>query len=537
MSNVRGSCRGDLAKARAGLVQCREMSSRLPPCLLLAGLLLAAAPAVAKPTIVVLAFGGEGGSEVRDSLVGPLEKKYEVLPGQQLLDACDQLGITMSRGKNLGAAAQQLGAVAVIGGTVKDGHLVLAVYSGKTGQPIGTGSVPCPGQLARPALAKALTVILNGLRKAPKKMPKPRRGGGASPAPQPLPEPKPKGTAGGSSGGTSGGALTFDPNAPDSPSGGTSSSGGSEEDPLAGAAPRTPQGKPVGEGETVTKKPPKPPGAYTPPKIQALVGLGSWIRNFSMNDPQGDPPPKYEAAAFTLRLSLVLFPAAFFTESWPAGFRFRLRYQEALGLKSQSKQPPESGSGADVTKTFGTTLREFVFDLGYDWNIFQKATGPHVELGLGYGMCDFGIDWEGATRQTMPATSYRFFLANIGARYDFTTWIGAHLMGEYRAMVAADDDPGHIEYDKPDATATDKWYGPSSTGGVQILAGLHSQLGGSTAPWAWWKGITATAEYSLTWYFFAFKDAEARAQAGNVKVAGGAIDLNHMITLNVGYTY
>ena len=135
---------------------------------LLAG--LASSPALARPLIVVLAFGGEQGTEIRDALVGALAKKYEVVHGQKLLAACDQLGITMSRGKNLATAAASLGAVAVVGGTLKEGHLVLAVYSGKTGQPLATGSVPFGGQITRPALGKALVIILKGLNKAPKKV-------------------------------------------------------------------------------------------------------------------------------------------------------------------------------------------------------------------------------------------------------------------------------------------------------------------------------------------------------------------------------
>ena len=133
-------------------------------------------PALARPLIVVLAFGGDQGSEVRDLVAAALAKKYEVAHGQKLLDACDRLGITMSRGKNLAAAAAELGAVAVVGGTIRDGQLALAVYSGKTGQPLATGSVAYDGKVTRPMLGKALLLILKGLNKAPKKV-------GRAPAP------------------------------------------------------------------------------------------------------------------------------------------------------------------------------------------------------------------------------------------------------------------------------------------------------------------------------------------------------------------
>ena len=102
--------------------------------------------------------------------------------------------------------------------------------------------------------------------------------------------------------------------------------------------------------------------------MQALLGLGSWMRDFSMNDPV-DPngAPRYNASAFTLRLDLRLYPVAFFLRSWPAGFLIHLQYQQALGLSSSSDQL--DATNTKVSMSFGTTMRQLLFGVGYDWKI------------------------------------------------------------------------------------------------------------------------------------------------------------------------
>ena len=99
---------------------------------------------------------------------------------------------------------------------------------------------------------------------------------------------------------------------------------------------------------------------------------------------------------------------------------------------------------------------------------------------MGFGMMDLGIlpDWDPTAvpklARTLPSAAYRFFLTDLGFRYDFWSWLGAHLGFDYRAVSGT----GEIE---DDAT----WYGAAQTGGINLSLGAHSG----------WKGFTATAEY------------------------------------------
>jgi hypothetical protein len=58
-----------------------------------------------------------------------------------------------------------------------------------------------------------------------------------------------------------------------------------------------------------------------------------------------------------------------------------------------------------------------------------------------------------------------------------------------------------------------------------------------------WKGIVARLDYAYTRYFYTFTDTEAR-RAGCPggpddckKHAGGALDILHGLSLNLGYSY
>jgi hypothetical protein len=460
----------------------------------------------AKPIVAVLSFGSDAAEPAREALMQSLGKRYDVLDGQKLLDACDQLGITMSRGPNLAQAAAHIGAVAVVGGALKGGKLVLAVYSGKTGQPLTTGGVPCGGRLSKPNLAKALAILQRGLQKAPKRVGRP----GQRP-PTPTPSPAEGAPEGG------GGNLTFDPNAP--------SGGGRgperEENPLAPKPPAAGAAAGpsfTGPGEAVVAKKPKE-DAPAEPRLDGELGLGTWIRDFSMNDPKGTSP-KYQGTAFTLRLALVARPAGFFTSNFASNIFLRLHYQRALGL--QSKSTITDASGQSVDKTFGTTLHELVFDVGYNWKIFGAWWSPTIDAALGYGFSSFTIDWQDTAEadKSMPNFGYSFLVPSLGARFPIIpSWFGAHLTFDYRAVLGT----GEIE--------EEKWYGPTSAGGIDFIVGVHGT----------YRGFVASADYTYTRYFFSFTDAEARLKrrtAGeSVRVAGGALDNYHVLMLNLGYTY
>jgi len=488
----------------------------------LAALALLPGAALAKQTVAALAFGGPGATAIRTSILRPLQKRYDILHGSQLLDACDALGISMTRGPNLARAAKHIGAVAVIGGAVTRGALSLAVYSGRTGQPLITGRVPARGgKLNTAGLRKALTIIVEGLRKAPKSVGRPHRPVAApTPAPTPTPAPAP-----------AGGDLTFEPDPVESSGGGSGSSavtlspdsgqaedpsyetplGGPEENPLAskGPAPVEQTAQPQGEVK-------KTPDSFGAPRAEATIGLGTWMRRLSINQPDPrNPAPKYDSgAAFAISLGFKVRPIAFLSDGLAANFYSRLRYQTMLGLESASQDG-----------TFSTSLWELLWEVvGFDWNVMSKPTSPHLELGIGFGLMSFTIDWpEATTKRQMPDASYSWFLASVGAYMPmpFVSFLGAHLRLDYRVVSGT----GEIE----DET---EWYGPSSTGGINLLVGIDGN----------YKGIVARLEYTYTRYFYNFSEAEARLTAcGNQvtctqKTAGGALDVLHGFIFSVGYS-
>jgi hypothetical protein len=481
--------------------------------------------AQAKKTVAALDFGGPGAARARASVLRPLRVKYNVQPGSRLLDACDELGISMTRGRNLAKAAQHIGAVAIIGGAVVGRSLNLAVYSGRTGQPLITGRVAVRGGRLTPRnLRKALTVILKGLRKAPKRVGrrKPR------PAPAPVAAPKPE---------PAGSDLTFEPDPVDSSGSGTGGTvalepggeggeggedpsyetplGGPEENPLALKGPPTTQkpAEPVGQVE-------KTPNAHGTPRAAAYVGMGTWMRELTISDPrEGDPVPRYSSgAAFALSLGFKVRPIAFISDGFAGNFYSRLRFQTMLGLES-----------ATETESFGTSLWELLWEVvGYDLKLLDGPNSPHLEVGLGFGLMSFAIDWPAGTASEMPNASYSWFLASLGGYMPFTEMIGAHLRFDYRVV------SGTGEIEDPD-----NWYGPSSTGGLGLLVGLNAR----------YKGFVAKLEYSYTRYFYAFSEGNDRIAACppcdkntqtctpcTQKPAGGALDQLHGIIVSVGYS-
>jgi hypothetical protein len=490
------------------------MSGRLPTssararCGVALLLWLCPLSAVGKPLVAVLAFGGEEGEAVRQSIVEPLRKRYQVVHGQKLLDACDQLGVSMSRGPNLAKAAAHIGAVAVIGGTIKGGQLTMAVYSGKSGQPLVTGSVPCAGALSGKSLGKALALLLRGLAKAPKKVGK---GPPLAPAPTPTPTGSGKG-GGGKGGGKGGGALVFEPDPVEGSDGGKSAQREEmDEDPLvksgsgggAAAAPPTPLLPPL--APVVAKKPEEAPG--TAPKVYLTLGMGTWLRRFEMNEPVGRAPKYDSGATFALRLDLGVRPVAFFSDGFLGNFFLHFRFQQTLGLESLQKAE---------NKTYSTVLREIVFDFGYAHRLGSAAWAPYLGGGLGGGVMDFSIDYGRAVNYDtdMPNAGYRFLLLDVFVRWPFLAFLGAHFAFDYRVVLGSGD------------IQEDQWYGPASTGGINIALGID----------ATWKKIIASFEYNYSRYFYSFTDAEARSAAGK-KVAGGALDQQHGILFNIGYSY
>jgi len=485
-------------------------------------------PAEGKLPVAILLFGGEDGPAARATLVNTLSRRYEIVDGQAVLDVCDELGITMTRGRNLARAAARAGVVAVVGGAVSGGYLSLAIYSGKTGDVVSSGRVRTRGRLSAKGLRAALTVILKGLRQCPTRAPKRRRPPPApaldpTPAPAPAPAPAPTGKAP---------ALVFDPDPViDSEGGGTGTAaagqpqlGGAEEDPLSGVkgpnistAAGSP-GQASAASATVTKK----PSADGTPRVEATLGLGIWKRSLQINDhdKRSGAEPKYDSGtALALAVGFRARPIAFFTDGFAANFYSRLNFQTMLGL--ESRNTTKDASGAEVIETHGTKLWELRWELlGYDWNVLSKPTSPHVEGGIGFGLMEFAIDWGESLQRPMPASSYKYFLISLGANMPFHSMVGGHFRFDYRVVSGT----GEIE--------EDVWYGASSTGGLNLLVGLDGH----------YKGFIIRAEYEYTRYFYAFKEAADRVEACTSaatcqRAAGGALDQLHGLMVNVGYSY
>lgn len=481
----------------------------------LATLLAVDGLAQAKRTVAVLAFGGPRGESVRGSIVRPLRKQYTIVHGQELLDACDALGIAMSRGRNLARAAKHIGAVAVVGGTISGGSLSLAVYSGKSGQPLATGRVALSrGRVSRAGLRQALSIILKGLSKAPRSVGTRRR----RPPPPPPPPPEEEEKSGKS------GNLVFEPEPVEQSNQNQrddSDENPLEENPLSSNAPVGAAVPPPTAPVEVIKQ----PDTQGTPKVSATLGFGTWMRSLRINEPDDTfPAPKYDSgSAFALGFGVRARPLAFLMDGFLASFYTRLGFLTMLGLESRNKRTDNTGT--EVEEVFGTSLWELRWELvGYDWNILDKLTSPHLEGGFGFGKMGFSISWPaGTTDRSMPDASYTYLLFCIGSHMPFIPHLGGHVRLDYRMVTGT----GEIE-------DSENWYGPSSTGGINLLLGVDGN----------YKGFVASAEYSYTRYFYDFTEAEQRVQACNPtitencrKAAGGALDIYNALMLNIGYSF
>mgnify|MGYP006293576111 FL=1 len=327
--------------------------------------------------------------------------------------------------------------------------------------------------------------------------------------------------------------LTFDPEMVSrSGEGGGDASAGSgldadtSEDPLAEGADEDPLA-PKGGGADADARVAKTSDDGFWPRAAGWVGLGVWLRSLDLNQPDTTKrqPPKYRSgAAFSIGLGFKVRPAAFFLDNFAANFYSRLEFQTMVGLESRNlKKNPDDTT---TVQLFGTSLWQLRWEVvGYDWKILDSPSSPHLEGGIGFGLMRFAIDWgSDMTDQPMPDASYRYFLISLGGRIPFHERFGAHARFDYRAVTRT----GQIE--------EDRWYGPSSTGGVGIVVGVNGN----------WKGIVARVEYGYTRYFYAFKEGDARVSACQTNgkndpackpAAGGALDQLHSVLLSVGYSY
>jgi len=497
--------------------------------MLLAAAVLTPGLARAEQVVAVLAFGGDDEGNVRGAVVDPLFNRYTIIHGDKVLDACDELGIPMSRGRNLARCAKRAGVVAVVGGAVQGGKLSLVVFSGGNGQVLAKGAVPCRGRLAGRNLRKAINLVLKGLRKAPKGKRRGRK-------PPPTKDPS--------------GGFSFDPEPVDRGQPASGQSVDMEEDPLTGTG--TPSfdpdaGDPAMNNDPVEKKKKDDDGGSggitrtSWPALELALGGGFWSRTFTPNDPiqttiQGKPrsPEEYKSGtAFMIRVMARARPLAFFMEGLATGPFLKLMFQSTAGLATRA-----TDAKTKQVQLFGTGFWGLDFEVGYDWDIFRKnELGPHLMVSLGYSTLDFSIEWPtdtttmAHTTQRRPNANYSCFLLKLGVAGNFFTlandWLtlGGHFFFDFRPVLS---DVEEIE----DPTL---WYGAASVNGLGLALGIDGRI--NVGPKA---KVTISLDYNYTRYWYRFDDAATRrADALNKKkeywVLGGALDEYHGFVVSLGY--
>ena len=483
-----------------------------------------ATPALAR-RVAVLRFGGVHGSGARARIARALRSRNTVLEATAIPEACEDLGIAMSKGENLARCAKKARAAAVIGGAAKARKLTLVIFSGKTGQVVKTGHVRWSAFPSAKMVRRAMRLVRRGLAKTPRTI-------GSTPRPTPQPTPRPAAKpdppdepgAGGLSfqpdevSGSKGGETTGAGGADAGAGAGDNTSGGlpslPDEDPLT-AKGRTKPTSPESDKNNDKKK--KKEAKANDLRVYGAVGLGLLMRNFSINQPS---EPKWQksytsGSAFALSLEAAGRPLAFFLDNFAANIFLRLRFSTTLGLKSGVEGSGNSG--------LSTSIYEFLFDAGYHWNILDKADSPRVDFGLGFGIFDFSVDWgDTPLQQHIPSASYSFLLLGVGGSYPFIRFLGdelslsAMLRFDYRIVfdaggVTADDEPG---------------FGPGSTGGLALTLGLKGQYDNAIF------GI----EYTYTRFFYTFSDSENRFNQKKPS-AGGALDQYHAFMIKGGYGF
>ncbi len=458
--------------------------------LLLSSLILTCSGlAEAKRAVAVLPFKGAKGEAIRNVLIKKLSNMYEVVDGQELIDASQELGISMSRGKNLSNCAKRVGVVAIVGGKARSRKLTLALYSGRSGKVIASGTIPFK-RFNRKALKRALKLIKKGMRKAPRRWGKRRA---AKPVEPDQEDP---------------GTLVFEPDPVQE-----NQRADQEENPLSFQPP--PVTPPPSEVPIVAEKPEDPGN----PKVEGTFGLGLWTRTLSLNQAENSVFSEYSTpGAFTLNLYLRGRPVAFFTDNFLANIYLKFRYQTVIGLQSALSDGTTTGEEVEGKST---SLNKLLIDLGYDWKILDQITSPYLALGMGYGMMSFAIDW-GEAEAIMPNTSYDFLFFTLGARYPFLllgdVLLGAHLNFDYRLVFGT----GEMENDE-------KWFGPSSTGGLNMLVGMNVTF----------MKIIGRVDYTYTRYFYSFPEHPQDRQLSHpgAAAASGALDQLHSFIFSVGYSF
>lgn len=468
----------------------------------------------AKSRLVILDFSGSGGEDVRAALVRALSKNYQIMTSDDLLDACDELGIELKPGINLAKAATKLNAVAVIGGKMQKRKFRLAIFSPQTGRPLLKQTVTWRG---KKALSQSLTLIERGIERA-------QAAGTAETA-----------DTGSDEGDAAEGANEGDTEESSTEETAETEEGGEpqeeteEEDHGARAAEDTESSTQSSSSEsdehtdadqdqekTVKKKSSRKKSPYErgEPRLNATVGLGMWNRSFNITGAPDQEHPKFGGTTSLIQLALRIRPLAFLVpDSFAANLFLQVRYQTRIIFKSSL---PGVGDGTTpaAPQEFGTSLNELMLEVGYNWIFLSSSTSPRLDLSMGFGSLGFGIDW-GAETPRMPNASYSYVSVGGLVRWPVHPVIGPHALFNYRIVLGSND----VQDDT-------NWYGPGSISGWSFGGGLSGS----------YSYFTYRVEYTLTKFGYSFTDPVGRQQAGK-RAAASVSDAYNAVIVSGGVVY
>ena len=425
---------------------------------------------------------GSTGPKLRAFLLARLRQRFRIVAPSRLHSTARRLGLPFRRGRSLARIARSAGVFAVVVGRADARRLTVAVLGAKRGRVLLRRRSSWRSRRGRlrswRRVAKAVNAALRRARP-------PRHRAVRRQRPQPMRFP-PETVRRGS---TEDETLDYRPGAP--------------------AAARSPTLRAAGQGGT---------GVKPPPRLALRGGLGIWTRRFTLRAPAANRPHgEYSSgAAAALQLSLFGRPLSFFSDGVVANFWAQLDFQSSLGLSSDA--PGVEGS-------FGTSMWQLLFGLGYRWNILATSASPELDFGLGFGVLDFGIDWA-STPQQVANVGYGFFRLGTAVAVPFlrmamgdasvVPWL-QELRATFGLNYRAAFGTGQV--------TEDAWYGPGSSSGFDLSLALDWPLG----------HFAIRLAYELIWMSTGFDDDQAPRIAADKLAADGATDVYHSMMLGVGY--
>jgi hypothetical protein len=270
---------------------------------------------------------------------------------------------------------------------------------------------------------------------------------------------------------------------------------------------------------------PGAPGARLTPQAVAQLGLGFWSRSFSLDGPS--PNREHGAydsgAVFAIELAGRLYPASFFSESVAANLWVGFQFRTAVGLSSDMGL---SSSEQDL----GTNLWGLLVDVGYSWNVMGNAGSPVLDLGLGFGLLDFAIDWQ-RSDAVLSNVSYRYVGLCAALDYPIVRSLGNAALR--RSLLAGLAVAGRFQYRIVTGVGDISQYagigyGETSAGGLEASIGLSWSRG----------GLFAQVMYHYELFFLSFDEErfDQRVRA-DLLAAAGARDQLHSFVIGGGYAF